>query len=153
MNGESRIRVMRYFYFVLFCIFIPFHSLHPSLFSMVCMARLSVIAYIYVHGFHFTEMGLICIMNTRCLHAYWNIRRQIQDNIDTKYHQILFVGIWIWNHILDLMNANIPCGVFKYSGQNQWRVQKRSTDTKLSKTLVESIFSHENHYENVHSHT
>lgn len=91
MNGESRIRVMRYFYFVLFCIFIPFHSLHPSLFSMVCMARLSVIAYIYVHGFHFTEMGLICIMNTRCLHAYWNIRRQIQDNIDTKYHQIFCV--------------------------------------------------------------
>lgn len=46
-----------------------------------------------MHGFHFTEMGLICIMNTRCLHAYWNIRRQIQDNIDTKYHQIFFC----WN--------------------------------------------------------
>lgn len=45
-----------------------------------------------MYRFHLREIGLIYIMNTRCLYVHiGNIRRLIRDNIDTKYSRHLHV--------------------------------------------------------------
>lgn len=101
------------------------HSMHGA-FVDDCMVFISL------------KWVLIYIMNTRCLHAYWNIQRLIQDNIDTKYSIFVLCVCarrnYEYYHILDIMNTNIPCGVFKYTGRNQWRVQKKQ-QTKLYKCI------------------